>query len=240
MSKRTISHVALNKIFSKDIWSDIFNNKYKTYESSVDALAPFFIKWGVQNANIIYSMNTDDYPFLVYAKKMGLKIIVDPCVSPLSHQILYDEYKMLKMNCSQLIRRISWDNYRHQLVSQVADIILCPSEWVAHGWKILFPEVSHKIRISPYGSSFQVRNLVTSSPDKIILFAGRDQVRKGFRYFAQAASIIQQKHPDWKFVVAGLNAAEVNRTCECKHLTFLGHVPLENMQSLYKRAYAFV
>lgn len=95
LRKRTISHVALNKIFSKDIWSDIFINKYKTYESSVDALAPFFIKWGVQNANIIYSMNTDDYPFLVYAKKMGLKIIVDPCVSPLSHQILYDEYKML-------------------------------------------------------------------------------------------------------------------------------------------------
>lgn len=240
IATRRISEIPKHKIFTKDNWSDILNYDSDSIYATADSLAPVYQKWGTRNADCIYTMNTADYPFLLYAKKNGLKIIVDSFINPLTDDILRNESTYLGLDCIPFTKKSEWMRNRYQIVAEVADILLCPSQWVADGWIKLFPNVSTKIRICPYGSSLSISNTINLHPEKIILFAGRDPMRKGLLYFAQAAKLVQKQYPDWKFAVAGISEEDVTWINERHHLVFLGNLPLDKMRVLYEQAYAFV
>ena len=74
-------------------------------------------------------------------------------------------------------------------VAGLADILLCPSEWVATGVRELSPEHADKIRIVPYGCSINYEGRLNQPVRGRVLFAGSDIVRKGIQDLAEAATL---------------------------------------------------
>lgn len=236
VASRTINEIPVSKIYTKDIWSEIF--PFPGFRN-VDSLAQVYLNWGTKNADCIYSMNAVDIQFLEYAHQKGLKIVIDAFTNPLTDKILSEECEKFGFDNKIYLQQFEWWKKRYDIAASIATIILCPSEWVADAWINLYPDIVDKIRICPYGSSLPKVHKINPSPDKVIMFAGRAPMIKGLYYLAQAAKFVHVKYPDWKIVVAGLTEKQVP-WIDNGHLIYLGNLPLDEIHSWYKRSYAFI
>lgn len=209
--------------------------------AQADSLSKTYEHWGIRDANIIYSMNTAEIPFLEYAKKRGVKVVMDVFVSPLTDAIVSDEEKLVfgevRTIKDEQIRRM---RERYIKSFGIADILLCPSEWVAAGCRSVLPECAPKIRLCSYGSSIELAENTGRVEKKRVLFAGRDPLRKGLRYLAAAAAELHEDHPEVEFLVAGVHERDCPWIKEKNHLTFMGHVPMKEMRALFSSSYLFV
>jgi len=121
-----------------------------------------------------------------------------------------------------------------------ADMLLCPSEFVADGVRALCPKHAHKVRICPYGNSINYGGR-TSKPVKGRFFwAGGDWVRKGLHYMAEAADVLKKIYHDMEFRVAGITDTEVVNMKRFRSMTFLGKLDKRQMKDEFINADAFV
>ena len=229
---RTPRGIPEEKVFSSD---NFFVSRL------CDGLSRKYKKYGLQGADVLYSMCGEELKFLRWAKKQGCKVMADVFVHPGTERMV-DEESFRYLGHSQ--RRASWikaveNHYRRNF--ELADIILCPSNWVAEGVREYSPECVDKIRIVPYGSSLRLRESINKTPIAgRVLFAGREALRKGLHYLADAAQILRTHGLDIDVRVAGVSQHEVKWIKNRGELNCLGTLPMDMMYHEFEQADVFV
>jgi len=197
--------------------------------------------WGARDANAVYSMYYENLDFLRWAKDAGCKSIVDVYISPLTDKIMQEEESPFDLPAgfydadSMQTKMDLW-----QEAAALGDVLLCPSEWVAEGVRVVSPESAHKIRVVPYGCSINYSGGVNLPKVGKVLFAGSDVVRKGIHYLAQAATELRAVDEDIEIQVAGSIPEAILRHPLCNDLKFLGQLSSDQMKQAYLTADMFV
>lgn len=197
-------------------------------------------KWGLRDANVVYTMLQEGNVFVEYAKEQGAKIVVDVCVSPLTQHIMDQEVAgFLDWGGGAYCKDSLWlDSVKKSLA--LADVLLCPSEFVADGVRAVSPDCTHKIRVVPYGCSINYQGRTNEPVTGRVLFAGGDALRKGLRYLAQAATILKTKISVLDVRIAGALPECVTQHPICENLHFLGKLTTEQMKAEFLSADCFV
>ncbi|MBW1660278.1 MAG: glycosyltransferase family 4 protein [Deltaproteobacteria bacterium] len=201
------------------------------------SLGAIYKNWGLGQASIIYSMYGEEAEFLEWAKGEGARIIVDVFVHPKTNRIVANEERLI---LGKAERPSAEEDAHSRRVFELADILLCPSEWVAEGVGEFLPGAESKIRVSPYGSSVAPNPTVNNPVPGRILFAGREPLRKGLHHLAEAAGILRQGGMELDVRVAGVDAADIDWIEHGDQLNCLGSVPMEQMKREYEQADVFV
>jgi hypothetical protein len=247
LSNREIEGIPPEKVFSTDaiFWSGLFrlrrdppivlcHRRHKT-------LSRVMQRWGTADADTLYTMYHEGLDFIRYAKDKGLRIIVDVFIHPMTDRIVNRE--CLNHPGWQTPVTESVLEFADSLIRQalgLADVALCPSQWVAEGVSALSPAAARKVRICPYGSSITYGGRVNDPVPGRVFYAGGCPVRKGLPDLARAADILKTKYPPMDFRVAGITDPAICHRPECRNLTFLGNLSGEQMQEEFLSADMFV
>lgn len=198
-------------------------------------------RWGFGNANWIYTMFDESLPFLRHTKRQGIRTAVDVFINPTAHRIILAEVKRLGLASPP---DLPWDveNYEKDLheIFDLADLLLCPSDWVVDGVRAFSPQNAAKARIVPYGMTLQFEPMVNAPDFGRILFCGRDSVRKGLHTLAAAANGARKKCPHVRVRVAGRAHPQLTGIPGWAELEFLGELGRKQMAEEYRRADLFV
>lgn len=247
--QRRIEGVPRAKVFSSDrpFLSDLASSLLRrrqtpleSYQRQHRVLSRRMIRWGLQDADIVYAQNAEDYDFLRYARDAGKTIIIDVNSNPLYCRImeaLARDYPGWGLERYESSREAAEAAFKRS--AALADVLLCPSEWVAEGVKELTPEHADKIRICPYGSSIDYGGRTNTPVVGRVLFVGSSP-GKGLPVLAEAAGRLKPKYPELDFRVAGLVAGGIVERPECRHFNFLGKLSWERMKEEYLAADVFV
>lgn len=182
-------------------------------------------RWGVRDANMTYTMFHEGLDFVRYAKSKGLISVVDVYISPITDRIMAEESKAFPAWAQQSneedvrLERELWEQ-----TAALADVLLCPSEWVADGVRDVSPGAASKIRVVPYGCSMNYAGETSEPVPGRILFAGREALRKGLHYLGEAATRLKEELPHLDIRIAGTLPEEVRAHPVCRDLNFLGHL----------------
>ena len=184
------------------------------------------IRQGTRQANWVYCMYDEGQEFMKFARERGLRCAVDVFINPLTPRIMMEEQARFPDFPTDRVEADLVKEMERYVVGslRLADLLTCPSEWVADGVRELVPEAASKIRIVPYGTS--LRPVTASMPVRgRVLFAGHDFLRKGLHYLGMAASLLRERGKCYDFRIAGPadNAVIAHRLC--KDLHFLGKSP---------------
>ncbi|VGO14806.1 GDP-mannose-dependent alpha-(1-6)-phosphatidylinositol monomannoside mannosyltransferase [Pontiella desulfatans] len=228
LAKRVPAGVPRAKIFASDLPLIAKGNR----------LPRTYVRWGLSGADAIYSMYGEDMAFLEWAKGEGAAVIVDVFVHPGTNRIVGDEQFRVLGRRESFFSNAEDDHSRRAF--EIADILLCPSEWVADGVREFAPECAGKVCVSPYGSSVVPNESINEPVPGRILFAGRDPLRKGLHHLAEAAAMLKAEGMDLDVRVAGVSAEEVGWMAHRECLNCLGTVPMEQMKQEYARTDLFV
>ncbi len=226
--------------------NDIPENKIYSFDNLIfpnrsNRLSRNYKKRGLQHADVVYSMCGEEFNFLQYTKEQGAKLIVDIFVHPGTERIIENEsVRYLGKSQSSAARVEDIENHFRRSF-ELADIILCPSNWVAEGVRKYSPECIGKIRVVPYGSSLRIRDSINENPVAgRVLFAGREPLRKGLHYLADAAQMIRARGVNIDVRVAGVSSSELGWIQNRDELNCLGNVPMDQMCREFEQAEVFV
>lgn len=249
LANRKIEDVPKNKIkstdqpFSSVFFSSLFKKRplKERFHKEHISLSKNMIKWGVQNADVIYSEHHASLDFLKLAKLKGKYIIVDVYSSPLTESIIDSEKKIIfNTGCDKSIEKSLPADKVLKECCETADVILCPSSWVVSGIHQIYPEYTNKIRICPYGCSIDYRGRVNKPVEGRFFWAGGDWIGKGLHYVAEAADELKKKYPEMEFRAAGITDPKVIKMPRFKNITFLGKLDRKKMEEQFLSADAFV
>lgn len=227
------------------LWRDILTRGRRQgadwWQEQYSILAREMIRWGVDDCNVVFSMNNEYYEFVRYAKEQGRKVVIDVYITPLTdYQVAYDEWRNGDRS-SPPPRPEDYQTAKLRECLELADVISCPSSFVRDGVVELYPQLADKkIVICPYGSSIDYGGRRNEPERGRFFFAGRLWVRKGLRYLAAAADILRGRYPDMDFRVAGILEPEVQAMPEFKNLHFIGKLDRNEMIGEFMKADAFV
>lgn len=204
-------------------------------------LSDTFIRWGLQGARALYNMYGENLGFVDWARQQGCRIIVDVFVHPGFLRTVAEESRIFMEDKSDDRNAIELHKAHSRETFEMADVLLCPSEWVASGVREMFPMCAHKIRIVPYGSSLEIDRKINSNPSVgRVLFAGREALRKGLHYLAEAAGLIRAEGGAIDVRVAGVKSSELDWMEHREQLECLGTLPLDAMRDEFRQADVFV
>ncbi len=220
-----------NKIFSSD--------RELICSSSRRGVEADYRRWGLQEAGVVYSMYGEDLEFLEWIKSQGVKIMIDVFVHPATNRIVSLEEASL--HGSALPDSIGTEDEHSRRAFELADLLLCPSGWVADGVGEFAPECGEKIRLVQYGSSLKVRDSINQSSETgRILFAGREPLRKGLHYLADAAKLVREAGFEIDVRAAGVNRSDIGWMQNSSEINCLGTLPMDEMHKEFSRAEVFV
>jgi glycosyltransferase involved in cell wall biosynthesis len=250
LAGRKIKEVPSQKIFSSDGYNTyefgqkllgVRKSKTQLFSQRDQMLSRKMTKWGTQGANVLYAMYHDNLDFVRWAKSQGLCIAVDVYISPQTNNIMQDEFAEFPdwggCPAESIVRQ---GNQMWRQIAELADLLICPSEWVAEGIRTLTPEASEKIRIVPYGCSINYEGKSNQPQPGRILFAGGDALRKGLHYLARATTRLKASNPAIDVRIAGMLPPEVVSHPICRDLNFLGKLNSDQMKEEYLSADLFV
>lgn len=239
-----------HKIYSSDapllsdLWAGIRGRKETAIEKYLRqhrVLSRQMIRWGLQDADAVISQSWEDYDFITYAKQHGKLVIVDVNSHPLIARIMAEELARFpdwghSMDSSDIERReqVFWR------AAELADVLLCPSEWVAEGVASLVPESGSRIRICPYGSSIDFGGRINKPQPGRVFFAGSNPLLKGLPDMAAAAEMLKARYPNLDFRIAGVVDPRIYSRADCRSLHFLGRLSWSQMRDEYLSADMFV
>lgn len=204
----------------------------------LDTLAPVYKGWNRNCPDVVYSMYGEELDFLEWVKARGAKIIIDVFVHPRTNRIVAEEEIRLLGRASEAM--IDREDAHSERAFQLADVLLCPSQWVAEGVREFSHACSHKIRVLPYGSSVGIAQTINTPRPGTILFAGREPLRKGVHYLAEAAYLLRKEGMELDVRVAGVKQNQIGWMAHRSELNCLGTVPMEQMKKEYRQADLFV
>lgn len=195
---------------------------------------------GLQGAHVLYSMCGEEFEFLFWAKSQGIKLIIDVFIHPKTLRNVADEEAVYMKNSEIKRSWIDGSEAHFKRVIDLADIIICPSSWVAEGVRELHEKYNEKIRIVPYGSSLKSRHEASAPEMGRILFVGRDALRKGVHYLADAAEIVRSRGLDIDVRVAGVSAGQIKWISKREQLNCLGELNSGQLCREFELADVFV
>ena len=214
--------------------AQLFLQRHKVLSSKM-------VKWGLQDAGLIYTMYHEDLDFVRWAKGQGALSAIDVFISPKTAQImekesdLFPDWGTHQDASSIVLERKLWEE-----TVEIADLLICPSDWVANGIRDVSPAVAAKTVVVPYGCSIDYCGKVNSPVKGRVLFAGNDPLRKGLHYLAEAATALKPQLPELDVRVAGNLPDEVVSHPVCEDLNFLGQLSSDQMKEEYLSADALV
>jgi len=250
LASRKIMGVPASKVFSSDkqYLRELFQKMtgclptgMHLYHQRHQILSEKMISWGLCDAEVVYSMYHENLDFIRYAREQGAKSVVDVFINPETTEIMqcegnrfsgWGQYKDQEM--------INFENQLWQETVELADVLLCPSEWVAEGVRRFSPGTASKIRIVPYGCSIDYQGCVNTPVKRRVLFAGGDALRKGLHYLGEASSKVKNRIPELDVRIAGSLPENVVQHPVCRDLNFLGKLTSNQMKGEYLSADVFV
>ncbi len=247
VAARTVSGVPTEKIRSTDavFWSDVFSRKaphpFHAYRRRHSVLSRRILRRGFGRANWLYVMHDEGLELLPAAKAQGLRTAVDVFVHPRTARLVRQEQlRFPDWPSTPLPERLieEMESYLAQSLG-LADLITCPSEWVAEGVVDLIGQVEDRIRVVPYGSSFEPGPPSSPTAGRV-LFAGGDFLRKGLHYLGMAATTLREQGEQYDFRVAGAAEPAVRNHPLLRDLHFLGKLSSEQMRREFQLADVFV
>ena len=187
--------------------------------------------YGLGNTKVIVNYHGNGGSFLNFASRKGVGIITDFVITPKYLEILNAEQLIWPGWDLKPIPNNMIEFYRLKMseLVRISDRYLCPSENVSRDLQDIPGFDSSRVRIVPYGKSGI--NSKSSQP-KIgrVLFIGEAGLRKGIPYLAQAATILKQRSPHIKVIVAGFVSKNIQSRCETKDLIFLGVISKDQIE----------
>lgn len=248
LSHRKIVGVPGNLIFSTDGWllrmkrlSELAANDTATWLSYRDEEWFRLAKSSVpRSTDILYSMGGENLRLLDFAQDRGVRVVVDAFINPVNLRQTGAAKKAHELPLTREELECSAVEQHYQRVFRRADVILCPSNWVAEGVKELCPELAHKIRICPYGSSLPPSEVPRAPVPGRIFWAGGDWFRKGLHHLAAAADLALEQEPRMEFRIAGITDPSVTSLPQFRNLRFLGKLDKAGMQEEFSKADLFV
>ncbi len=200
-------------------------------------LADTYRRWGAQDAEVVYSMHGEEPAFLEWVKARGIRIAIDVFVHPYTRRIIETETAAIMGSGAPDLQAAEAEEAHCRQVFGLADALFCPSQWVAEGVGELMPEHSNRIRVVPYGSSIETASAPNPAPTPgRVLFAGRDPLRKGLHYLAEATFRLRGAGLPVEVLVAGVSAEEVAWMPHRDELRFLGTIPMQRMREEFMQA----
>jgi len=203
-----------------------------------DRMADF----GFGNATWLHSF-LDEFPTLIVAaKERGLKVVSELYILLSSDRLLREERRQFPGWEEDVLdyERISKERFGERVLLTHTDFVLCPSENVRDDAIENFGFRPEQARIVPYGVAdkwFRVKNDPTP---RRVLFVGTAELRKGIHYLAMAADKLAARGLDCEFRVAGDVAKSIATQRVCRHLTFLGRIPRDEIAREFEHADVFV
>ncbi|MEI9962766.1 MAG: glycosyltransferase family 4 protein [Limisphaerales bacterium] len=200
------------------------------------------VREGFGAATHVFSMLGEGGPFLVEAKRRGLKVVSEIYILLSTERILAEERKRFpdwepEQSDYDAIRREFPDV---NVLLTHTDFAICPSEAVRDDLADNFGISRERSIVVPYGVNPKLLELHPRPQPGRVLFVGTADLRKGIHYLAMATEKLTAKNVRCKFRVAGNVSPEIARRTECKHLNFLGRVPRECIAEEYQQADVFV
>ncbi|MDD2540717.1 MAG: glycosyltransferase family 4 protein [Desulfuromonadaceae bacterium] len=250
LTSRKINRVPADKVFSSDkqYLRELFQKVtgqsptgINLYHQRHRILSKKMITWGLQGADAVYSMYHENLDFIRWAKLLGAKSFVDVFINPETTEIMLNEEKLFP-DWGQYSSQdaAAFENQLWQETADIADILLCPSEWVAEGVRRCTTGAAPKIRIVPYGCSIDYQGYINNPVKGRVLFAGGDALRKGLHYLGEAASIVNNTIPELDVRIAGSLPEKVVQHPLCRDFNFLGKLTSDQMKEEYLSADVFV
>ncbi len=239
LKRRGVAMRPLDALSSR-VPSGIPRHKVRSFDRTLlcgRSVSAVYSKWGLQGANVIYSMYGEEAGFLKWAKSQGARIIVDVFIHPATNRIVAAESARLIGGFTADTELMAREDGHSRRTFEVADILLCPSEWVAEGVHEFFPECAGRVRVVPYGSSIEPMDSINESPTVgRVLFAGREPLRKGVHYLAEATRMVREKGGQVDVRLAGVTAAELGWVEHREEFNCIGTLPLDQMRGELRRA----
>lgn len=221
---------------------DNLKRRYLHYNGT----SKIFIKWGIGKADCIYNMYIENYAYLEYAKKKGLKVVVDIYENPTTYKYLIDE---IKNNPEYSIFRNNIKSYEYsnivrmaymEKILKLADYYTIPSQFVINSLYEFKNFNPNKVLFLPYASSILPYKYEYKPIKHRVIWVGNDPVRKGLLYCAKAADILKYKYPDLDFRVIGSVNDELKANQAFKNLNFIGVLDSKMLTKEYRSAEAYV
>lgn len=196
------------------------------------------IRKGLGQATHVFSMLGEGGSLLEFAKKQGLKTIIEIYISPSTHNIVQTERKKFPDLEPVIPSGIIQKDYAwFSKVCELTDVFLVPSKFVEKGLKE-FGVTQERCQIVPYAVSdswFKCNNHPTKGR---IMFVGTAELRKGIHILGIAAQKLSYRN--YEFRVVG-NVSDLVRNHKLtQRLNFLGRVPRVEVHQEYAQADVFV
>lgn len=245
---RDLSSIPPEFVRSSDIWTiariilgRLFHENSAPYIYIRDkVLGAIFPKRELSKADVLYVMEGENLFLQRFARKRGLQIVLECYIHPMCYLQIANEKRRHSLQISSAENAFLRYQSHCSRCFEHADIILCPSTWVADGVKELSPEQAHKIRICPYGSSLPPSGVSRAPVPGRIFWAGGDWFRKGLHHLAAAADLALKQEPEMEFRIAGITDPLVISKPEFRNLRFLGKLDKTAMQEEFAKADLFV
>lgn len=189
-----------------------------------------FIRWGVKDADWLYTMHIENIEFVKFAKQKGLKILADIYENPYIFSDLCKEiddnveYECLKRLKSTFIAQSELRAKYVDEILQLADQYLIPSDFVCEELQRSPYFNKSKANIIPYVSSVHRGGFKNVPKKGRIIWIGNDPIRKGLVYLLRAFESIKSKYNDIELRVIGPMPHEILESPYFKNVTFLGYL----------------
>jgi glycosyltransferase involved in cell wall biosynthesis len=248
LKERQILEIPKSFVNSTDRWIGVRSRLERKYGGDIaaylrarDSVWYSLTKKSIfHGANILYSMGGENLALLHDAQNRGIKVIVDAFISPLNLRQTFEAKRGLGIPTTFEENQHAKVESHYKSVFQVADVILCPSRWVAEGVEFLNPQFKSKIQLCPYGSSLILQSGFREPIEGRIFWAGGDWFRKGLHHLAAAADILTKAHPKMEFRIGGISDPAVHFMTRFKNLNFLGKVDRASIEKEFASADMFV
>ncbi len=198
---------------------------------------------GFGEATHVFSMLGEGGPFLIEARRSGLKVVSEVYILLSTERIMREERKLF-LDWEPDIPP-DYDSIRREfpnanVLLSHTDFAVCPSEAVREDLATHFGIAPERSVVVPYGMNPILLDLEPQPRTGRVLFVGTAELRKGIHYLAMAAEKLSAKGIRCEFRVAGNVSRGIARRPDCRHLTFLGRVPREQIAGEYLNADVFV
>ena len=247
LAKRRPEGVPRDKVHTTDVplvvaftrWGAGRRASYSPYAAQHKALSRRMVAWGTQGANWVYSMYDESLPFLRHAKAQSLNVAVDVFISPACYRIM----EALTARYPGWGRPALCSPDAHEAhmkeVIRLADLLICPSRFVASGVSRISPEDSGKIRICPYGCTLPRPRSLSPIPGGVFC-AGRDALRKGIPVLVDAAKLLVGGGGAASFRIAGVSESRAPESAKDGAVSFLGELTSQEVLEEFRSADVFV
>lgn len=242
-----------DKVRSSDLlfWRQL-SGKF-THSSVADAIRlnyecndSTFKRWGVGNADCLYTMFIDNLAFVEYAKSKGVYVIADIYENPyIFHNLVHEIDDTPEYACVAYLKN-QYEAYGDARVQRfdhllgLADSYIVPSEYVHKCIKRSCNFDENKVHVIPYPSSISTKENPNRPVKGRIIWVGNDSVRKGLVYCQRAAKELKKIYGDIDFRIIGQVEPEIKASSSFDDLNFIGKLDKVALEKEFKSADMYV